>query len=138
MAAITPMLDITELITEIGGKSLHECMQCGTCTGVCPWGSVKEYSPRTLIRLVSLGLEGYEDESLWDCVTCAKCVTQCPRKIDIIDVIRATRSAMIDEGFNPRTYGAPLGSLRTDGNPPAVAGHGAVRHGEFRNEFVLR
>ena len=24
---------------------------------------------------------------------------------------------MIDEGFNPRTYGAPLGSLRTDGNP---------------------
>ncbi len=117
MAAITPMLDITELITEKGGESLHVCMQCGTCTGVCPWGAVKEYSPRMLIRLVSLGLEGYEDESLWDCVTCAKCVSQCPRKIDIIDVIRATRSAMIDEGFNPRTFGAPLGSLRTDGNP---------------------
>ena len=99
MSAVTPMLDIAELITEVGGESLHVCMQCGTCTGVCPWGDVKEYSPRSLIRLVSLGLEGYEDESLWQCVSCAKCVTKCPRKIDIIDVIRSTRSLMIEEGL---------------------------------------
>ncbi|MBN1653149.1 MAG: (Fe-S)-binding protein [Deltaproteobacteria bacterium] len=117
MTAVIPMLELTDLILEIGGIDLLTCMQCGTCTGVCPWPTVKAFSPRRVIRLASLGLEGYEQEDLWRCVTCNSCVIRCPRGIDIIDVMRSTRSVMIEAGTYPQTYNAPLGNLRSEGNP---------------------
>jgi Fe-S oxidoreductase len=117
MTAVSPMLEITDAIMEVGGKTLKVCMQCGTCTGVCPWNLVDEFSPRLLIRLASLGIEGYEQDSLWMCVTCNTCVTRCPRGIDIIDVIRSTRSVMLESGIVPPAYRVPLGSLRNEGNP---------------------
>jgi Fe-S oxidoreductase len=78
---------------------------------------VREFSPRSLIREVSLGLEGYEQEALWNCVTCNTCVLRCPRGIDIIDVMRAARTVMLEAGTGPETYRGPLASLRSDGNP---------------------
>ncbi len=117
MTAVSPMLELTDLILEAGGQDLQRCMQCGTCTGVCPWPRVRAFSPRQVLRLMSLGLEGYEEEDLWTCVTCNTCVTRCPRGIDLIDVMRAGRTAMMAAGAYPRTFSGPLASLRTEGNP---------------------
>jgi Fe-S oxidoreductase len=111
------MLEIAEAVMEVGGESLKVCMQCGTCTGVCPWNLVKEFSPRLLIRMVSLGLEGYEQSSLWDCVTCGTCNSRCPRHVDLVDVIRSTRSLMVEGGMAPPLFRSPLGSMHSDGNP---------------------
>jgi Fe-S oxidoreductase len=111
------MLELTDLILEVGGRDLQQCMQCGTCTGVCPWPPLKAFSARQVIRLASLGLEGYEQEDLWNCVTCNTCVTRCPRGVDVVDVMRATRAVMLEAGTCPETYRGPLGSLRSDGNP---------------------
>ncbi|MFH1132182.1 MAG: (Fe-S)-binding protein [Pseudomonadota bacterium] len=117
MTALLPMLELTDVILEVGGKGLLECMQCGTCTGVCPWPPLKKFSPREIIRMVSLGFEGYEQEDLWNCVTCNTCGIRCPRGIDLIDVFRATRAVMLESGTAPETYRGPLASLRSDGNP---------------------
>jgi heterodisulfide reductase subunit C len=40
MEAVTPFLEVADAIKEMGGKDLDKCMQCGTCTGVCPWNLV--------------------------------------------------------------------------------------------------
>jgi heterodisulfide reductase subunit C len=117
MPAVSPMLELTDLILEVGGRDLQVCMQCATCTAVCPWPVVKLFSARHVIRLASLGLEGYEQEDLWNCVTCNSCVLRCPRGVDIIDVMRATRTVMLEAGTCPETYRAPLASLRGEGNP---------------------
>ncbi len=117
MTVVSPMLELTEVILEVGGEDLQRCMQCGTCTGVCPWPDVRDFSPRSVIREVSLGFEGYEQEALWNCVTCNACVLRCPRGIDIIDVMRAARAVMLEAGSGPESYRAPLASLRSDGNP---------------------
>jgi len=117
MPAVTPMLELTDLILEVGGQDIQLCMQCGTCTGVCPWPPLKVFSPRHVLRLAALGLEGYEQEDLWNCVTCNTCVIRCPRGVDLIDVMRATRAVMLEAGTFPETYRAPLASLRSDGNP---------------------
>jgi len=58
MEAVTPFLEVTEAIKELGGQDLEKCMQCATCTGVCPWNLVKYFSPRGMIRLAQFGLEG--------------------------------------------------------------------------------
>ena len=117
MSADTPILEITELVDEAGGKALHRCIQCGTCTGVCPWPAVAELSPRRVIRLASLGLEGYEEKDLWTCVTCGSCVAQCPRQIDVIAVMQAARRVMWESGTGPRAFRSPLSSVRDHGNP---------------------
>lgn len=79
MTAESPMLVIAALIAEAGGEGLHACMQCGTCTGVCPWPTVEQFSPRLILRQASLGLEGWEEEQVWRCVTCRACEDRCPR-----------------------------------------------------------
>ncbi len=104
------------MVAEYGGETLHVCMQCGTCTGVCPWGLVNAYSPRQILRQVSLGLEGAE-EAVWNCVTCNTCVVRCPRGIELIEVLRAVRALMVEQGTTPEGIRGPLSSLRSDGNP---------------------
>lgn len=117
MQALTPILEIAEMVAEFGGETLHICMQCGTCTGVCPWNLVTPYNPRSIIRQLSLGMEGYEEEAVWKCVTCNTCVSRCPRHVEIIDVLRSARAVLAETGSLPSSYKAPLASLRSDGNP---------------------
>ena len=117
MTAVAPCIEVTDAILATGGETMSICMQCGTCTGVCPWNLVRKFSPRELIRFVTFGIEGIEGDALWNCVTCNTCVLRCPRGVDIIDVIRATRATMAEMGALPNSHRPPLGSLRTDGNP---------------------
>ncbi len=116
MQAVTPMLEIADVVSEYGGKTLHICMQCGTCTAVCPWNLVTSYNPRQMLRQVSLGLEGAE-EAVWSCVTCNSCGVRCPRGIEVIEVLRAVRALQLEAGTSPESIGGPLSSMSSDGNP---------------------
>ena len=117
MEAVTPFLEVTDAIKELGGQDLEKCMQCATCTGVCPWNLVKYFSPRGMIRLAQFGLEGFESEDLWNCVTCNTCVLNCPRGLAIIDIIRSMRIMMNETGSVPASLKVPLGSITSRGNP---------------------
>ncbi|MGQ9654814.1 MAG: 4Fe-4S dicluster domain-containing protein, partial [Thermodesulfobacteriota bacterium] len=74
MQLFAPFPEVAEAIMAVAGETLKICIQCGTCTGLCPWNLVKEFSPRSMIRLAQFGLEGFESEALWNCVTCNTCV----------------------------------------------------------------
>ncbi|MBM4320958.1 MAG: (Fe-S)-binding protein, partial [Deltaproteobacteria bacterium] len=117
MSAETPMPEITELILAAGGAELLRCMQCGTCTGVCPWPPRRRFSPRQVLRLAALGLSGYEADGVWTCVGCASCNLRCPRGIDVIEVLRSVRALLHESGGGPKSFRAPLASLRSQGNP---------------------
>ena len=117
MEAVTPFLEVTDAIKELGGADLEKCMQCATCTGVCPWNLVKYFSPRGMIRLAQFGLEGFESEDLWNCVTCNTCVINCPRGLEIIDIIRSMRIMMNETGSIPASLKGPIGSVSNRGNP---------------------
>lgn len=111
-----PLLEVTEALIEAGGKELLECLGCGTCTGVCPWGLVREHSVRRMLRQAALGLEGFEPLS-WLCLTCRACVERCPQQIDLTAVMQSMRAVAAEMGGLPPGISAAVGSLSAAGNP---------------------
>ena len=100
--ALYPLVEVAEMIREVGGATLDLCFQCGTCTASCPWNLTGEFSPRLLFRQAQMGTEGYESDALWRCVSCHQCVVLCPRGVEIADVITAVRNLVGEGGRFPR------------------------------------
>jgi Fe-S oxidoreductase len=111
-------VDVEELTAQVG-ETFMSCLQCGSCTSLCPWTQVSSYSPRRILRQLALdvGSEKSVDLAVWDCVTCNACVVNCPRGIEIIDVIEAVRTLNVSGGRIPESFAAPIDSLRAAGNP---------------------
>jgi Fe-S oxidoreductase/predicted membrane channel-forming protein YqfA (hemolysin III family) len=108
-----------EALTAQVGETFMSCLQCGTCTSVCPWNRVSSYSPRQILRQLALdaGTEQSIDDAVWSCVTCNACGVNCPRGIELIDVMQAVREFNISGGRTPGLFEAPLASLKNEGNP---------------------
>jgi Fe-S oxidoreductase len=111
-------VDVEDVVAEIG-ETFMSCLQCGTCTSVCPWNRVISYSPRQILRQLTLetGSEESVDQAAWSCVTCNLCGANCPRGIEIIDAIKAVRGLNVAGGRIPGSFEAPLDSLKAEGNP---------------------
>ncbi len=108
-----------EKIQEDAGETFKNCMQCGTCTGACPSVQIASYSPRLILRNISLERHNdvNVDEASWNCVTCNSCVEHCPRGIGILDLIKSVREQTVAGGLLPERYKAPIESLKEKGNP---------------------
>jgi len=115
----TPFLEVAEAIAAMGGETLTQCMQCGLCSGLCPWPAVgSEFRTRKLIRMAQMGLEGFEsDDILYACTTCKLCVENCPRQVGIIDTVRAMRAMIAESGAAPSSLRTIMGSIHSQGNP---------------------
>jgi Fe-S oxidoreductase len=118
-----PMLEVSDAIVASGAESLYWCMQCGLCTGTCPYRLVSgeasdEFNVRKVQRLGQLGLEGFESENcLFACTTCGACADVCPRGVDIIANVRGMRSMLAEVGTIPGSLKPIAGSLHSQGNP---------------------
>jgi Fe-S oxidoreductase len=101
------------------GETFESCMQCGACTGVCPWGEVADYSPRKILRDVALDRASNVavDDASWTCATCNSCVENCPRGINSLDLIKSVRHHVAEAGLLPKSFNGMVQSLTTDGNP---------------------
>ena len=117
-ASVASTVALTDVKAEIGDLFLS-CLQCGLCTSLCPVNRVGSYSPRRILRQLTLenGTRQSLELAVWGCVTCNECTSSCPRGIDIIDVIRAVRGLNIDLKNIPGVLEAPLKSLKENGNP---------------------
>ena len=75
------------------GDTFQSCMQCGACTGACPWTEIRSYSPRKVLRAIALdqATNVSVDQASWTCASCNSCVEQCPRGINTIELIKSVR-----------------------------------------------
>ena len=99
MEVLSPYKEATEVIVEAGGEPLRLCYQCGTCTAVCPWNLVRSFVVRRLMHEAQLGTTDFGSEDAWICASCGACVQRCPRGVEIIDVMRAVRRAVVSLGI---------------------------------------
>ena len=107
------------LVKQEAGERFLTCMQCGTCTSLCPINRVEAYSPRGILRQLGMGTGTLEDldRAIWACVTCHACGANCPRDIDIVAVTRAVRERNVEADQIPERFELPLHSLQHNHNP---------------------
>ncbi len=117
--AIHPDRELKEILVEEGGGAFELCYQCGMCTGTCPWNLVRSYSPRNMIHQAQLGTVDLAEENIWLCLGCDTCVQVCPRGIDIPDIMRSFRRAVVDLGLAkvPDSLRIAVKNISTTGNP---------------------
>lgn len=88
-------------IVKAGADRIRTCIQCGTCSSVCPSGRRTAFRTRELIRKALLGLkeEVLSSPDLWLCATCHTCLERCPRQIKVTDAIIIMRNMAVEKGF---------------------------------------
>ena len=123
MKVTNPDGDIKGAVIEAGGDPLKSCYQCGFCTAICPWNLASRFpsrfAARRLIHQSRLGLVDFKADDIWMCTTCIACVQQCPRGVEMIDVMRALRRVIVELGVGkvPDSLRITLKNIAGVGNP---------------------
>lgn len=95
------------------------CIQCGTCSGVCPFGKWLEYTPRK--TLAALRMNEFEEvlqsNSIWMCVSCSACAAACPQQIPTLGLMTRVKEELMLGGNVPTELQLALENSRRYGNP---------------------
>lgn len=127
MAAVTPRPSVNDLfyasLQKIpDGKQILACLQCGTCSGICPFGYLMDYPPSRIISSLRAGYfeRVLKSDLVWMCVSCYACTRACPARIPLTQglMTRAKEELLLagnvpselqDALENSQRYGNPLG-----------------------------
>jgi heterodisulfide reductase subunit C len=92
------------------GELLHQCIQCGTCSSVCPVSAYMDLTPRRLIAMTRAGARDDVLHSMtpWVCVSCYACTVECPKRIPITEIMHAMRRISLREKTYPRRFTTPV------------------------------
>ena len=85
-------------------EGLKSCINCGTCTAVCPAAEFYRYNTKNIVNIVQSRdddriLELLKSDMIWYCGECMSCVTRCPRTNAPGMVIIALRSLSVELGY---------------------------------------
>jgi heterodisulfide reductase subunit C len=90
-----------------GGENIHRCWQCGSCTNSCTVNAENpDFNPRFWIYLIRMGMESEllrDKEIIWQCVSCHKCTSACPRDVVPEGVMKATAHWLALKGHTPKS-----------------------------------
>lgn len=84
---------------EPGGEGIWNCIQCGTCSAICPVSAYMDLTPRKIVGMIRAG---FRDEVLsavspWICTSCYACTVECPEKIRITDIMYIVKQMAMRE-----------------------------------------
>lgn len=85
-------------------EGLKTCINCGTCTAICPAAEFYKYDPRKILDTVQRKDEDaiealLKSDTIWYCGECMSCVTRCPRGNGAGLVIMALRNLSAKKGW---------------------------------------
>lgn len=81
-------------------EGLKNCINCGTCTAVCPAAEYYDYDPRQIVALVQMHNENeiinlLKSDTIWYCGECISCKTRCPKDNVPAYIIQALKTLSI-------------------------------------------
>ncbi len=127
--------------------TIHRCFRCGYCKFPVNWMDVNNCPAYARFRMESYSCGGrlwltrawLNDEIDWtdhlaqimySCTACKNCEEKCPLRfnVDIMDMIRATKSEMVERGLVPSVVKEFLENIQRQGNP---YGKARAKRGEW-------
>ena len=89
-------------IARLSGQNVRLCMQCATCSAVCPMAESMGATPRHVMHLLQLGLHDAAVEAQVGqvCAACHTCTVRCPRGIDVARVFEAVRLLVLRDNVD--------------------------------------
>lgn len=93
-----------KLLTDIRfQEGLKACINCGTCTAICPAAQFYDYDPRLVVNIVQSRndddiLDLLKSNTIWMCGECLSCKTRCPRNNTPAYIIQALRALSVETG----------------------------------------
>jgi Fe-S oxidoreductase/predicted DNA-binding transcriptional regulator YafY len=118
---LTPTQEFYESLFRIfDGERIKSCLQCSSCSGICPYGYLMEYHPRKMIAALRAGVfePVLDDESIWMCVSCFACTEVCPERIPVTTgLMTRTKEEMLLAGNVPAELQDALENSQRYGNP---------------------
>lgn len=86
-------------IETMSRANLSRCWHCMACSGGCPFSTDMDVMPNAVLRMVQFGLKEQvlKTSTIWICVGCNTCSTECPNAIDIAAVMDALRQVALME-----------------------------------------
>lgn len=102
------------------GERLRLCLECGNCSGICPFGYLMVYPPSRLIA--ALRADRFDKvlstDAIWMCVSCYACTAVCPAQIPLTPGLMArTKEEMLLAGNVPAELQNALANSQRYGNP---------------------
>ncbi len=103
-ALVQPVgMSVAMQVQERSGTNLLRCLQCWSCGNGCPFVASMDYTPNQVLRLLQFGRleEVLGCRTIWICVSCHTCSSQCPMNIDIAAVMDVLRLMALEKGITP-------------------------------------
>lgn len=102
------------------GERIRACLQCATCSGVCPFGYLMDFPPGKMIAYLRAGLfdKVLESDTVWMCVSCYACTEVCPTKIPLTSgLMTRAKEELLLAGNIPTELQDALKKSQRYGNP---------------------
>ena len=135
-AVTTPAFLQEAMDTAAEGDRLKLCLQCGSCSGICPFGFAMDYPPRKLIAaLRAEDIDSLlESDTAWLCVSCFACASVCPSQIPLPSGVLATlKSKLLLKGEIPQELQTALANARRYGN---ALGESPRKRADWARDFT--
>lgn len=89
-------------LSDISGENIYKCMQCGTCSAVCPMVESMGFTTRQGIHLLQFGrMEDVMRAEIGEfCASCHTCTVRCPRGIDVARVFEGVRQLTLRDNVD--------------------------------------
>jgi heterodisulfide reductase subunit C len=99
-----------EVMSVPGCEQLESCIQCGTCSGLCPLSIYMDSTPRQVMELTRSDFknEVLRSTTIWLCASCYVCTVECPKQIRITDIMYELKQRAIQEGVYPKHFPIPV------------------------------
>ncbi len=110
----------TSLYEVKDGERFRTCLQCGTCSGVCPFGYIMKFPPGKMIGALRAEFfdQVIKSDSVWMCISCNACSAFCPSNIPITaGLMTRAKEEMLLAGNIPTELQAAMENTQRYGNP---------------------
>ena len=110
----------TSLFEVDEGERIRTCLQCATCSGICPFGYLMDFPPGKMIA--TLRADMFENvlktDTVWMCISCYACTEVCPKQIPLTPgLMTRAKEQLLLAGNIPTELQSALEFSQRYGNP---------------------